>query len=212
MKNGLLFVLSAVWLAVAAVAPGEAQTLLKAERERLVNHLKNTRKALAKETKGLTPEQWSFKAGPERWSVAECLEHIALSEDMLLGLVKDTVMKTPAQAEKYNAAAAQAKDDQVTKMIPDRNQKAQAPEPLRPSGKWASPAEIWKHFEESRKRTIEYAKMQADLRTHFMDSPAIKELDAYQWLLFLSAHSERHTAQIREVKADAKFPKKKSSY
>ncbi|MBI3483784.1 MAG: DinB family protein [Acidobacteria bacterium] len=97
-------------------------------------------------------------------------------------------------------------------MLPDRSQKFQAPEPLRPSGKWASPAETWKHFEASRKATIEYAKKQADLRAHYMDSPAIKDMDGYEWLLFLSAHSERHTAQIREVKADAKFPKKPSRY
>ena len=33
-------------------------------------------------------------------------------------------------------------------------------------------------------------------------------LDAYQWLLFISAHSERHTKQILEVKADPNFPQK----
>ena len=212
MKRAMLFLSSAVLLAVAGVAPVEAQALNKVERERLVNHLKNTRKALAKETKGLTPEQWSFKAGPERWSVAECLEHITVSEDLIFDYTINTVMKTPAQPEKYNAAAAQAKDDQIAKMIPDRSWKAQAPEQLRPSGKWASPAETWKHFAASRKATIEYAKKQAGLRAHFMDGPRIKDMDGYQWLLFLSAHSERHTAQIREVKADAKFPKKKSSY
>ncbi len=211
MKRAMLFLLSAV-LVMAAVAPAEAQTLGKAERDRLVKHLQDTRKALQKETKGLTPEQWNFKAGPDRWSVAECLEHITLSEDLIFNTVNNTVMKTPAQPEKYNAAAAQAKDDQVAKMVPDRSQKFQAPEPLKPSGKWASPAETWKHFEASRKTTIEYAKKQADLRAHYMDSPVIKDMDAYEWLLFLSAHSERHTAQIREVKADAKFPKKASRY
>jgi hypothetical protein len=34
-------------------------------------------------------------------------------------------------------------------------------------------------------------------------------MDAYQWLLFLSGHTMRHTAQIREVKAGAAFPKGK---
>jgi hypothetical protein len=31
-------------------------------------------------------------------------------------------------------------------------------------------------------------------------------MDAYQWLLLLAAHTERHTAQIEEIKADPKFP------
>jgi hypothetical protein len=34
-----------------------------------------------------------------------------------------------------------------------------------------------------------------------------KKLDAYEWILFVAGHSERHTKQINEVKADANFPK-----
>ncbi len=32
------------------------------------------------------------------------------------------------------------------------------------------------------------------------------EVDAAQFILLMSAHTERHTAQIEEVKADPKFP------
>ncbi len=41
-----------------------------------------------------------------------------------------------------------------------------------------------------------------------MDSPLGKKLDAYEWVLFIAAHSERHTKQILEVKADPNFPRK----
>jgi hypothetical protein len=34
-----------------------------------------------------------------------------------------------------------------------------------------------------------------------------KDLDGYQWLLMISLHSERHAAQIAEVKAHAAYPK-----
>ena len=47
-----------------------------------------------------------------------------------------------------------------------------------------------------------------DLREHATDSPLGKQLDAYEWILFAGAHSERHTKQIEEVKADPNFPKK----
>jgi hypothetical protein len=44
---------------------------------------------------------------------------------------------------------------------------------------------------------------------HFLSTLLLlKELDAYQWLLLLASHSERHTLQILEVKADPNFPKK----
>ena len=48
-----------------------------------------------------------------------------------------------------------------------------------------------------------------DLRDHFGPHPMLGTLDAYQWILLISAHSERHTKQIEEVKADPNFPRSK---
>ena len=42
---------------------------------------------------------------------------------------------------------------------------------------------------------------------HAADSPFGAKLDAYEWILFVGTHSERHTKQILEVKADPNFPK-----
>ena len=39
-----------------------------------------------------------------------------------------------------------------------------------------------------------------------MEHPALGPLDGYQWVLFLAAHSVRHTKQILELKASAGFP------
>lgn len=84
----------------------------------------------------------------------------------------------------------------------------QAPEPLRPNNRFGSPKDSLKHFRQSRAQTLAFLKNTADLREHAADSPLGKKLDAYEWVLFISAHSERHTKQIEEVKADPKFPKK----
>jgi hypothetical protein len=32
-------------------------------------------------------------------------------------------------------------------------------------------------------------------------------MDLYQWFLMISTHAQRHILQIREVKADAKYPR-----
>jgi hypothetical protein len=34
------------------------------------------------------------------------------------------------------------------------------------------------------------------------------KVDAYEWVLFVAAHSQRHTKQIDEIKADPNFPEK----
>lgn len=201
--------------AMAAAAPAwagpaaKSAGLSKQDRNRLVDHLKKTKKDLEKATKGLSEAQWNFKPAPERWSIAQCYEHIAAAEDFLYDLVNGRVVKTPAQPEKKDPAKQQATDAQVLKLIPDRTNRVQAPEPLQPTNRYGSYEGSRKHFTESRKRTIDFVrKTEVDLRAHFMDSPVIKNMDAYDWVLFLSAHSQRHTAQILEVKADPNFPKK----
>jgi hypothetical protein len=84
----------------------------------------------------------------------------------------------------------------------------QAPEPLKPTNRFGSPKDSRKHFKKSRAKTIDFVEGTKDLRQHATDSPLGKKLDAYEWVLLIAAHSERHTKQIDEVKADAKYPKK----
>ncbi len=182
-----------------------AQSLTPEERDKALKYLQTTRANVVEATKGLSPAQWNFKPGPDRWSVAEVTEHIAAAEDFLMGMVTEKLMKAPARTE---AEDVKAIDDLVLQRIPDRTTKAQAPEPLRPTNRYGSPEGSLKHFEESRAKTIEFLKNTNDLREHAVDSPFGKKLDGYEWVLFTAAHSERHTKQINEVKADPNFPKK----
>ena len=204
MKRLLGVLLFAALVGATSVNAGP---LTKAERDQLIKHLKKTEKMLKDATKGLSPAQWTYKTASDRWSVQDCLEHLALTEEFLFNRMKDGVLKTPATP--VDPAKAAETDAFVLKVIPDRSNKATAPEPLRPSGKWATPQEMLKAFHERRANTINYVKStQDDLRAHKAPSPTGRDFDGYQWLLLLSAHTERHTAQALEVKADPNFPKK----
>jgi len=78
---------------------------------------------------------------------------------------------------------------------------------LRPRNQFGSPEASLKHFLESRAKTVELLKTTPDLRAHVSDSGLLGKIDAYERILFIAAHSERHTKQLLEVKADPKFPK-----
>ncbi len=182
-----------------------AQSLSPEERDKALKYLETTRANVVEVTKGLSSAQWNFKPAPDRWSVAEVTEHIAAAEDFLMGMVTEKVMKAPARTE---ADDVKAIDEQVLKAVPDRTNKVQAPEPLQPTNRYGSPEASLKHFEESRGKTIEFLKSTNDLREHAADSPFGKKMDGYEWVLFVAAHSERHTKQINEVKTDPNFPKK----
>lgn len=188
-------------LVLASVSFGQSQST--ADRDKGVKYLDQTRDGVVDATKGLSDAQMKFKPAPDRWSVAETIEHLALAEDYLFQMINEKLMKAPAGAPDRDTAKI---DAMVLAMIPDRSHKAQAPGPLVPTDRWTG-AEALDHFLKSRAKTIEFLEVTPDLRAHVADSPIGQPLDGYEWVLFISAHSERHTKQILEVKADPNFPK-----
>lgn len=199
MKRSLSML--ALVLAFAATALGQTQ----ADKDKAMKYLESTRQGVVDATAGLSDAQLNFKPAPDRWSVAEVTEHIAAAEDYLMGMVTTQVMKAPPRPDGDDVMAI---DQMVITAIPDRSHKAQAPDPLKPTNRFGSPQASLKHFTEARANTEEFLKSHDDLRAHAVDSPLGKRLDAYEWVLFVAAHSERHTKQINEVKADPNFPKK----
>jgi uncharacterized damage-inducible protein DinB len=196
----------AVLLISATASLAQTTTLTPEEREAALKQLQATHDAFLQSISGLSEKQWRFKPAPDRWSVAEVSEHITVAESGIFGVIQQKVMTSPAAPEKRSEVAG--KDEMVLKNVPDRSHKAQAPEFLKPTNRWANREELVKAFEGSRKATEDYVKTtNDDLRDHFMAHPVLGPMDGYQWILLISAHSERHTKQILEVKADPNFPK-----
>ncbi len=192
-------------LAVAMGQTAAPATLTAEEREAALKSLQATHDNFLKSIEGLSEKQWKFKPAPDRWSVAEVAEHVTVSETTIFGLTQKAVQSPPAPEKRE---LVKGKDQLILEKVPDRSHKAQAPEMLRPTGRWGSEPELAKAFEASRKTTMDYVRStDDDLRDHFFDHPVFGPLDGYQWLLLLSTHSARHTKQIEEVKADPNFPK-----
>jgi hypothetical protein len=192
-------------LPLVSMAPGFAQTLTQGDRDRALSELYASRKQFLDSVAGLTAAQWNFKPATGGWSIAECAEHIAVSEDLLLSTLPKLI-ESPAEPQKR--AEVKGKDELVLKAMVDRSHKFQAPEMLVPTHRWPTEALLVEHFKASRDRTLDYVRTTADdLRDHFFEHPAFKTLDAYQFILAMSAHSQRHTLQLNEVKQAAGFPK-----
>jgi len=203
----LVLALALASFAQTAAAPAPTPTPMTAdEREAALKSLQATHDAFLKSIAGLSEKQWKFKPAPDRWSVAEVSEHIAVSESAIFGLVSKQIMTGPLDPAKRAEVAG--KDEVVLSKVPDRGHKAQAPEFLKPTNRFATRDENIKAFEDARKATMDYVRTtEDDLRDHFFPHPLLGTLDAYQWILLISAHSERHTKQIEEVKADPNYPK-----
>ena len=182
-----------------------AGEVTKADRDTLVAHLKKTEAVFLASIDGVSDAQWTWKPAPERWSVAETAEHITKAEDLLRGTVEG-MMKAPAAPDVL--AKTKGKEELILRVIPDRTKKAQAPEPLVPKGAFATKAALIEAFKAARAKTLALAGGTSDLRAFANADLPVGETDAYQGILFLSAHTERHTKQIEEVKATAGYPAK----
>jgi DinB superfamily len=180
-----------------------AQELTEGDKDKALQYLESTKQDVLDATKGLSAAQWNFKPAPDRWSVAECMEHIASAEDYIRGMVEAQVMKAPAAPDRDVAKI----DAAIIANVPERKTKAQAPDAIKPSNRFGSPEGSIKHFIESRAATETFLKNTSGLRDHAADSPVGTKWDAYEFILLIAAHSERHTNQIKEVKADPAYPK-----
>jgi hypothetical protein len=198
--RSIILVLAITLLAAFSV---RAQELTQAEKDKTLQYLESTKQDVLDATKGLSAAQWNFKPAPDRWSIAECMEHIAAAEDFIRDNIANGVMKAPAAPGRDVVAI----DAAIIENIPARKNKVQAPEPLKPTNRFGSPEGSIKHFVESRATTEEFLKTTPGLRDHAADSPAGTKWDAYEFILLIAAHSERHTNQIKEVKADPNYPK-----
>jgi hypothetical protein len=198
-----LYTKSAILFGAISLAGGATgQDITTMEREQALRYLAETRAGVIEAVKGLSEAQFNFKPAPDRWSVAECLEHIAIVENAVLSGVRVRLEKAPAPSADRDVKQI---DALILAKVPDRSTKIQAPPPLAPTGRW-TPAAALEHFFAGREQTVNWLKSDTDLRGHSVDHPVLGPLDGYEWILAAAGHSERHTKQILEVKADPNFP------
>jgi hypothetical protein len=198
----LLFFASAILL-LSFVASDSV--ISKKERKSAGNLLKETETGVFIAVKGLSDAQLKFKPAPDKWSVEECLKHIAISEKMIRGMI-DGALKQPANPEKRTEL--KMTDDQIIKNLEDRSTKIKTIDPMKPENTpFKSATDALESFKQDRDKLMDYVKhTQDDLRNHVLALP-IGTYDCYQLILLIGSHSNRHTQQIEEVKADPNFPK-----
>ena len=179
--------------------------LTQDERTIAIDQLTKSQDHMMKTMKGLSPGQLNYKSSPTSWSVAECAEHLAISEGLIWGMVEGA-LKQPADPSKRSEV--KMSDEAVVKMITDRTSKIKTQEMFEPKNKFGSLDGALTEFKDKRKSHIDYVKTtKDDLRNRYAQLP-FGTGDAYQVILFMAGHTERHTKQMEEVMASAGFPKK----
>lgn len=173
--------------------------------EELRDFIKKTYVDLETAVDGLSDHQLNFKPAPDRWSVAQCVEHIVLTAPKLNEYLQ-TALDGPANPERKSEV--KMKDEDIMAGITNREYKAQASEDLIPSQGMINVEqrlEELDHHYDLLLRSLDEFTME-DLRNRIMDAP-FGAVDTYQFAIFIPGHTARHTLQIEEVKTDPGFPK-----
>lgn len=185
-------------------------TLEATDLEQARQYFTKTRNRVVEVTAGLSDSQYRFKPAPDRWSIAEILEHMVIVQERVLGRIREQLAQAPAPPP---GCDPQHLDAIVREKIPDRSIKATAPEFLNPTGVWTLSDALGRLFR-NHERLIEFIETTPDLRDHVLDAPPLRvvtngaytTMDGYQWALTAAAHDERHVRQVLEVKADPGYP------
>jgi hypothetical protein len=180
---------------------GQTASLTPLERQRLVAHLEMTGSWLADEVSGLSPAQLQFRPAPEAWSILEVVEHLTVADPIYWRQLHEA-MQAPPRSRRDDPA----RDSDVLWYGIDRTQRQKAVPSEEPKGQLHDLRTGLDALRKLHAEMLQYARTTAeDLRSHVVEREGS---DAYQWLLLISTHEQRHILQIREIKANPKFPKK----
>jgi hypothetical protein len=174
--------------------------MTQGDREDLVSHLQMTESWLVDEVSTLSPTQLTFRMAPGKWTIAEVVEHLVIADPTYWQLFQEGMNQPPKPLEK------QATDADVLWYGVNRTQHQKTEPRKDPKGQAIEIRQAVDSFRKLHSMMLDYARTtDQDLRGH-----AVQEwgVDAYQCLLEISTHTQRHILQIREIKADPGFPKR----
>jgi len=176
--------------------------------QEIVDFIGGTRRELLAAADGLTPQQLDYQPGPDRWTIAQLLEHVAATETRMAR----TMAQVAAQALERGLPSRGADLVDLAVFVELRTRVAgvrfQAPKEVVPSGGLGL-KELVARLEAARTTLLDLLPL---LATHDMTSvcfphPLLGDtFNLYQWLFFMGGHETRHRRQIESIKEEKGFP------
>jgi hypothetical protein len=170
--------------------------------EEVLQELDARRAALESAVAAVPPELRERRPAPDRWSVAEILEHVAIVEGQVTGLLAklvDSARTAGLGPERETGPVVPTVD--VARLL-DRGRPVTA-----------GPASMPREGLDAEAALAALARQREALRETLLaadglalsevaaPNPVLGTLNAYQWVVFVAGHEARHTEQVREAAA-----------
>lgn len=197
--RSILAVALSLWL--TAMSQAQQPAISDLERQRLLAHLEMTASWFVDEVSELSRQQLVFRPGPESWTILQVIEHLVLVGPIYWNDLQRALASPPAPGASTNT------DEGLLWYGIDRTPtvRERAIPTEVPTGQLKDLRAGLDSYRKNHDRLVEFVKgTTLDLRSFIV---ARQGCDAYQWALLISTHEQRHILQIREIKADRRFPK-----
>lgn len=168
--------------------------------QEVLDYLDTTRSDLGKAVADVAVTRREERPGPDRWSAAEVLGHLAIIERRIVKMVAARIAAARADGLGPELDTSSVLDSINRVRIIDRRKRVTAPEMVQPQAT-GDATSAWAALQQSRAGLRE-AVLAADglaLSEITQEHPVLGLINLYQWLIFVGSHEARHTAQIREI-------------
>ena len=165
------------------------------EQSEILQCLKDSRAEFHAAADGVSETQATMRPAEGRWSILDCVEHIVIAEGRFLGWLQNPLADPAPPMDKQ-------KEAKLLLGVASREQRAQAPEPVRPTGRFATLAEALEQFDAARSNSIRFAESTgAGLYSLAAKHVFFGPINGAEVMVLMAAHCRRHAAQIREIRA-----------
>lgn len=169
--------------------------MVESDRQEILQELKRGSDALREALAGVDEDLAIWKPSPGRWSILECVEHLAVSEKFLMSRLREA-------RRSDHPHGSRLRETTILDRGADRTRPAESPEVGRPNGRFQNLNQALSCFDLVRTETVCFVEdFRDDLRLWLTDHPLVSgPVNCYEMLLIIAVHPVRHAKQIAEIR------------
>lgn len=156
------------------------------------------RQKLLETLSGFTEEEAARRPAGEKWNLTQFAEHLVNAEEGM-SKIAYKLLSRARDEDKTSDGTANITANYLERGREMREQKFEAPEPVRPAG-GRSLADSIAKLSENRRKLEELRPLfeTTEAAEHTFPHPFLGRLNAHEWLALIGDHEERHLMQIKK--------------
>ena len=187
---------------ISFTASAQEKLWTEADRQYTLDNMKRTRDELIKETENLTSEQCKFKESPDRWSIADIVEHLGYWEIIWAREIGIGSWNKPSP----ELLATSKPDSHYHDFIMEEKSHT-SPDFSRPTGFIEGKNNLTRFVKFRNENIMFIEETEADMKAIFELTATQDPRNLHQVYIFQWGHIDRYLRQIRKINADKNYPK-----